>query len=191
MRGILLARWAEKYKHIEDEIKRYERQLERLKRVKKNLGMDIRIGYISLIILFFLFLGLAGLALYIPWVFLYFYVPVLALLAIFVLGRGIIKLIKNVSLYCYHKRKNLPFEFPKPPIVNSNYPTNYPPNYYTEQLCVEWLIETYQLEIKQLKQWRREFDQVSEADYEDFEKRLDEILIYEIVGRARRIKRIK
>ena len=191
MRGILLARWAEKYKQIEYEIKRYERQLERLKRVKKNLGMDIRMGYISFIILFFLFLGLAGMALYIPSMLLCIYVPVLSLLATFVLGRSIIILIKNIARFCYHKRKDLPFEYPKPPIVNSNYPTNIPPNYYAEQVCVEWLIEKYKLEISQLKQWRREFDQASEADYEDFEKRLDEILIYEIVGRARRIKRIK
>lgn len=185
MREILLARWAEKYRQIEDEIKRYERQLETLNRVKKNLALDIRIGYISFIILSLLFLGLAGLAMYIPWAFLYFYVPVLALLAAFVLGRSIIKLLKNIARFRHHKRKDLPFEYPKPPIVNSNYPTNIPPNYYAEQLCIEWLMEKYKLEISQLKQWRREIEQASEKDFENFEKRLDEIKVYEIVGRAR------
>lgn len=185
MREILLARWAEKYRRIENEIKRYERQLETLNRVKKNLALDIRIGYISFIILSLLFLGLAGLAMYIPWAFLYFYVPVLALLAAFVLGRSIIKLLKNIARFRHHKRQDLPFEYPKPPIVDSNYPTNIPPNYYSEQLCVEWLIEKYKLEISQLKQLRREIEQASEEDYTKLEKRLDEIKIYEIVGRAR------
>ena len=183
-----MAKWAEKYKRIEDEIKRYERQLETLKRVKKDLALDIRIGYISLIILSLLFLGLAGLAAYIPWVFLYFYIPVLTLFATFVLVRGIIKLLKNTACFHYHERKDLPFQYPKPPIVNSNYPTNIPPNYYAEKVCVEWLIEKYKLEISQLKQWRREIEQASEKDYKDFEKRLDEIKIYEIVGRARKKK---
>lgn len=185
MREILLARWAEKYKRIENEIKRYERQLETLKRVKKDLALDIRIGYISLIILSLLFLGLAGLTTCIPSFLLYFYVPVLALLAAFVLGRSIIILFKNIARFCHHKRKDLPFQYPKPPIVDSNYPTNIPPNYYTEQLCVEWLIEKYKLEISQLKQLRKEMKQASEEDYEKLEKRLEEIKIYEIVGRAK------
>lgn len=185
MREILLARWAEKYRRIENEITRCEKHLETLKRAKKNLALDIRIGYISLIILSLLFLGLAGLAAYIPWVFLYFYVPVLALLATFVLGRSIIKLFKNIARFRHHKRQDLPFEYPKPPIVDSNYPTNIPPNYYAEQVCVEWLIEKYNLEMSQLKHMRKEIEQASEDDYKKLEKRLEEIKIYEIVGRAK------
>lgn len=185
MRRRLLAEWAEKYERIEDEIKRCEKQLITLERQQKELKIDMRLQIISLAILFPVMLALVQMGFYIPWIFLYFYIPVLSLLAIFTLGRGIFHLFKTSARLRYHKRTDLPFQYPKPLRFRSNYPTYIPPNYYTEQLCLEWLIKEYRLEMSQLKKLRKEIEQASEEDYTMLQENLDNIIIYEIVGRAK------
>ena len=180
-----MAEWAEKYRRIEYEITRCKKQLGTLKNAKKNLVMDIWFSVITLAVFIPFFFILAEMIEFIPGVFSYFYVPVLVLFAVFVIGRSIIRLFKKILCLCHHNRKDLPFQYPKPSLVNSNYPTNIPPNYYAEQFCLEWLIEKYNLEINQLKQLRREVEQASEEDCRKLKERLDAIKIYEVIGRAK------
>ncbi|MDO4166407.1 MAG: hypothetical protein Q4D32_03275 [Eubacteriales bacterium] len=185
MRGKLLAECIEKYERIEYEMKRYEKQLVTLEKQKKGLITDIWIYSIGLAISLVVVYALVDMVDVIPWIFLYFYVPVLVVFAFFTIGRSILGLGKTLASLHHHKRKDLPFQYPEPMRINSNYPTYIPPNYYTEYLCIEWLMEKYSFEMGRLKKLRREIDQASEQDYQDLQKSLDEIIIYEIVGRAK------
>lgn len=181
----MLTEWADKYQRIDDEMKRYEKMLETLERLQKQLVTDIWLQFISLAIAFSVLFALIGMIDFIPGAFLYFYVPVLAILSFFTAGRGIILLSQKIARLYHHKRKDLPFQYPKPIVVNSNYPFNIPPNYYTEQLCIEWLMEKYNFEMSQLKKLRKEIEQASEQDYKNLQENLNEIVIYEIIGRAK------
>lgn len=185
MRGKLLIEWAEKFERMKDEMIRYEKILETLEKQRKKLVTDIWMRFIAFIISCCFFLGLAAITGDIPVAFLIFYVPVVALLAIFVLGRNIILLSKKIALLLHHKKRNISFRYPKPLTINSNYPTYIPPNYYTEQLCIEWLMEKYAVQISQLQKLRKEIEQASEQDYQDLQERLDEIIIYEMIGKAK------
>lgn len=185
MRGKLLVEWFEKYERMKDEMIRYEKMLETLENQRKKLVTDIWMRLITFIMSCCFFVGLAAITGDIPGIFLFFYVPVLALLTIFILGRNIILLSKKIALFLHHKKRTISFRYPKPLTINSNYPTYIPPNYYTEQLCIEWLMEKYAVQIGRLKKLRKEIEQASEQDYQDLQERLDEIIIYEIVGRAK------
>lgn len=185
MTGRLLAKWAQKQERIEDEMISLQKKLVTLKRQQKKLVTDIWLLVIAFPIIIYVLLALASMIDFIPWVFIYFYGPILAALAIFMIGWNILRLAKKIALLCHHKRKDLPFEYPKPPILNSNYPTYIPPNYYTEQLCIEWLMEKYGYEMVQLKKLRKEIEQAPEEDYDKLQEKLNEIIIYEIIGRAK------
>ena len=183
-RSFLFAVWSEKYERIEYEIKRCETRMESLERRQRMLKLDAWMPIIRIIIELPILYFLVSMIEYIPWVFTYFYIPVLILIIIFTFIRNIFCFAHRLARIFYHKRKNLPFEYPKPILIDSNYPVNILPNHYTERLCCEWLLEKYSYELGQLKRLRKEIEQASEEDYEDLQNRLEEITIYEIIGGA-------
>lgn len=181
----LLVQWFEKYERMKDEMVRYEKMLETLEEQQKKLVTDIWMRLIAFIISCLFFLALAGMTDDIPSAFLFFYVPVLALLAFFAIGRNLVLLARKIARLLHHKNKKISFQYPEPLTLNSNYPTYIPPNYYAQKLCIEWLMEKYAIQISQLQKLRGEIEQASEQDYQDLQERLDEIIIYEIMGSAK------
>lgn len=179
-----MAMWSEKYERIEYEVKRCEARMESLEKRKRILKLDARVRLIRIAIDIPILYFLASMIPYISYYFVYFYIPGLVGLTIFTLGRDIVSFGRQLALMRYHKRKNLPFTYPRPILVDSNYPVNIPPNYYTEGLCCEWLLEKYHYEMEEMVKLRKEIEQASEEDIEPLQKRLEEIAIYEILGGA-------
>lgn len=181
-RSFLFAVWSERYERIEYEIKRCETRMESLERRQRMLKIDVWMPVIRMVIALPMLYILVSMIPIIPIGFNYFYIPVSIGIAIYIFVWNLFSFAHRLARILYHKRKNLPFEYPKPILIDSNYPANILPNHYTERLCCEWLLEKYSYELGQLKRLRKEIEQASEEDYEDLQKRLEEITIYEIIG---------
>ncbi len=95
------------------------------------------------------------------------------------------QLIKRIKCCLFHNKKWGPVEYPKPEIIRSNYSTHIPPDYYSERRCIEWLLHQYNVEIMKMIALRRKIENTPEQDLAPFQKEIENIVIYQRVGRAR------
>lgn len=135
-KNALLAQWSAKHEYITNEMSQCKHKLELLDKRQKDLMTDLRFAEIYFVASFLLGLFLLYMSKQIFSAFLYFYLPVVALILFFTLGRSIIKLSRIVTLMHYHDRMDLPFQYPRELTAASNYPTCIPPNNYAEQMCL-------------------------------------------------------
>ena len=129
-KNALLAQWSAKHEYITNEMSQCKHKLELLDKRQKDLMTDLRFAEIYFVASFLLGLFLLYMSKQIFSAFLYFYLPVVALILFFTLGRSIIKLSRIVTLMHYHDRMDLPFQYPRELTAASNYPTCIPPNNY-------------------------------------------------------------
>ena len=111
-KNALLAQWSAKHEYITNEISQCKHKLELLDKRQKDLMTDLRFAEIYFVASFLLGLFLLYMSKQIFSAFLYFYLPVVALILFFTLGRSIIKLSRIVTLMHYHDRMDLPFQYP-------------------------------------------------------------------------------
>ncbi len=150
-KNALLAQWSAKHEYITNEMSQCKHKLELLDKRQKDLMTDLRFAEIYFVASFLLGLFLLYMSKQIFSAFLYFYLPVVALILFFTLGRSIIKLSRIVTLMHYHDRMDLPFQYPRELTAASNYPTCIPPNNYAEQMCLNWLLQKYSMQLQTLQ----------------------------------------
>lgn len=189
MKEKILAEWNRKYERIQWELKDTEKKLENVKKRQKDLLVDIFVSIlfalVSLGIVFFCWHFRETVS-YI------FYGAFYPIYLIVLYGLGIAAIIyygyqfcQRVRRYIRQMRKIGSLEYPKPEIVRSNDARCIPVNYYAERKCVEWLRHQYTDEIMQLIALKREIDRVPEQNLPLLQEKLDSILFYERVKRAK------
>ena len=170
-KNALLAQWSAKHEYITNEISQCKHKLELLDKRQKDLMTDLRFAEIYFVASFLLGLFLLYMSKQIFSAFLYFYLPVVALILFFTLGRSIIKLSRIVTLMHYHDRMT----------AASNYPTCIPPNNYTEQMCLNWLLQKYSMQLQTLQKINEQIKTAPETDYENLSKAISSLCAYERV----------
>ena len=166
-KNALLAQWSAKHEYITNEMSQCKHKLELLDKRQKDLMTDLRFAEIYFVASFSAFL--------------YFYLPVVALILFFTLGRSIIKLSRIVTLMHYHDSMDLPFQYPRELTAASNYPTCIPPNNYAEQMCLNWLLQKYSMQLQTLQKINEQIKTAPETDYENLSKAISSLCAYERV----------
>lgn len=180
-KNALLAQWSAKHEYITNEISQCKHKLELLDKRQKDLMTDLRFAEIYFVASFLLGLFLLYMSKQIFSAFLYFYLPVVALILFFTLGRSIIKLSRIVTLMHYHDRMDLPFQYPRELTAASNYPTCIPPNNYAEQMCLNWPLQKYSMQLQTLQKINEQIKTAPETDYENLSKAISSLCAYERV----------
>ena len=160
-KNALLAQWSAKHEYITNEMSQCKHKLELLDKRQKDLMTDLRFAEIYFVASFLLGLFLLYMSKQIFSAFLYFYLPVVALILFFTLGRSIIKLSRIVTLM--------------------HYPTCIPPNNYAEQMCLNWLLQKYSMQLQTLQKINEQIKTAPETDYENLSKAISSLCAYERV----------
>lgn len=185
MKEQLLIAWKQKYERIQWELEDNQKKLENVIKRQNDLLKNIYRPIVQVLISLFLLLCLWLLRDSIMFMFYeLFCAVILGLAAAAVIYFGY-RFMKAVRFCAWHRRKWDPVTYPKPEIVKSNYPTHIPPNYYAERICIEWLLRQYNDALGNMLALRQKIENAEEEDLESLVQELENILIYERVGRAR------
>lgn len=194
MKEKLLADWNRKYDRVQWELKDNEKKLEHIGKRQKELVYDLIFqgGFALLCFLILFCITVNRFAIttdagyYYSGGFYYILVMFLIIGTIIAVIYNIRQLIKRIWRLLFHLKKKEPIEYPKPEVIQSNYPTHIPPNYYAERKCIEWLLHQYTEEMMELISLKRDIENTPEQELDPLREALERIVIYQRIGCAKK-----
>lgn len=185
MKERLLHECADKYERINREYDRHKRRLESLDRLQKDLMTDIVVQIIMLIICVVIISILEPFKEYIHiWFFPFFCIAIWGMKIATVVWNGY-QLFRKIKRLIHHRRK-IAIDYPKPEIIRSMHSSPPQPNFYAKIKCIEWLLGRYREELECMDKLKSRIEEGEESDYDRFQMELNEIVIYESIGMAKK-----
>ncbi len=189
MKEKLRFEWQEKYDRVLREYHTNQRRITSLEKRQNMLVTDIvwQGIFAAVCIIVILFIGMFQEEV------AFYFVPLYRMALIGIKLAAIFwnmrRLIHLVIRYLYHKKKTGSIQYPKPEIALGRYSNHTSENYYEERVCIEWVLKRYSEELMQLNQLKRRIETCGEEQYDELLSEINQIVIYETVGTAKRYTR--